>query len=62
MIKQAELQFEYCKKNKLPFFIPSDGCCFCGANIFAGDRAISDEVAASRLITGCQYCKRSFVD
>lgn len=57
--EKIDLQNQYCKDNGVPRFSPGDGRCFgCGNQIYDG---IEGEVAAKELITGCPYCKRSFV-
>lgn len=56
-------QEAYCWEKKVPMYAPADGLCpHCGANIYAGDSAISPDMAGLHLITGCQYCHTSFVD
>lgn len=57
-------QRDYCDRKGAPYFAPLyDGRCFsCYANIFAAPHGISVEEAGSRLITGCPYCGRTYVD
>ena len=62
-------QAKYLKDTKTPDFPPKDGRCWrCGKNIYQQiDRGtyksgISVEEAASRLVTGCPHCHRSYVD
>lgn len=55
-------QKEYCQKNGLPHFAPSDGICFsCNHQIYR-ENQISVEEAKSELVTGCPICHRSFCD
>ena len=55
-------QRDYCDKHDVPHFAPFDGICYsCGANIYS-ERGISVEEAGSRLITGCPFCRRTYVD
>ena len=55
-------QRDYCNRRKVPHFAQLDGICYsCGANIY-GPRGISVEEAGSRLISGCPYCRRTYVD
>ncbi len=50
----------YCKNRKVPFFAPKDGVCeSCHRQIF---NRISLDFASQRLITGCPYCHKSYVD
>jgi len=56
-------QKEYCKRNNLPYFAPANGICFkCHNQIYAGPAAITPEEAGTTLVTGCPYCRRSYVD
>lgn len=63
-------QGEYCEKHRAPYFAPKSGLCFrCHRQIYGiydldGKelRGISVEKAGERLITGCPYCRMSFVD
>lgn len=60
--RKAKLQELYCIDSGLPQFAPESGLCgFCGCNIYKGNR-ISEEEAATRLITGCKRCGHSFCD
>lgn len=55
-------QRDYCNRRKVPHFAPFDGICYsCGANIYS-PRGISVEEAGSRLISGCPFCGRTYVD
>ena len=65
-------QTQYCDERLVPLFIPSNGWCdTCGRNIFEPytyrgreDRTfgITVEEAATRHITGCPHCGKTFVD
>lgn len=74
--KKEQAQNDYCVKNKIPMFAPSD-CFSCLRSVFGiktGGKdlfgkiyeTISDpislEKASTSLITGCPHCNRSFVD
>lgn len=53
-------QAKYVKDNDKPYFAPMAGRCYnCRGQIY--DK-ISLEEASTTLITGCPYCKQSFVD
>jgi len=55
-----EAQVQYCKENDTPLFAPSDGKCWqCRRDIYT---KISVQEAASKLITSCPHCNRSFID
>lgn len=54
-------QRNYCEEKSKPFFIPYDGRCYCGADIF-DEKGISTEAAGKMLITNCPHCHRSFID
>lgn len=55
-------QERYCDEHKFPHFAPRTGTCWCcGKNIYA-EGGISVEEAGLRLITGCPFCHRSYVD
>lgn len=55
-------QEKYCKEHGDPLFAPSDGRCYkCWQQIY-GPNGWSVEKAGSCLITGCPYCRRSYVD
>lgn len=60
--KCVEVQKNLCKQRGTICFIDSDGVCFhCHRNIF--DEGGLDIVKAGKdIITGCPYCKTSFVD
>lgn len=47
-------QIEYTKKHNLPMFAPIDGVCW------SCNRVIHD--TDDYLITGCEYCNRSYDD
>lgn len=69
--EKIKAQKEFCEKNNLPNFTPTDGFCFsCGSQIWA-DKIFRDdtvskgksyESAKSEHITGCPHCYRSFCD
>lgn len=55
-------QEKYCKENDYPHFAPSDGRCYkCYGQIY-GEKGWSVEQAASSLITGCPFCRYSYVE
>jgi hypothetical protein len=55
-------QQEYCHKNGLPCFAPSDGYCPRCRRVIYGGRGYSLERASTRMITGCPYCNTSYCD
>ena len=58
--EKIDAQAKYCEENDVPHFAPYTGRCWaCGRQIY---NKISYERAANRLITGCPYCHRSYVD
>ena len=63
--KAIRAQEEYCEKHHVSMFAPgrgTGGCCYnCHSPIYIKG-GISIEEAGSTLITGCPYCRRSFVD
>lgn len=60
LAKQA--QDKYCLEHEIPHFAPHNGICWnCNRNIY-DDGGISVEESGSRLITGCPFCHRSYVD
>lgn len=60
--ESIKAQRDYCNRRKVPHFAPLDGICYsCGANIYS-PRGISVEEAGSRLISGCPFCGRTYVD
>lgn len=63
VLEAIRQQKEYCKRHSLPHFAPLDGICYkCHRQIYSGPAAISAEQAATSLVTGCPYCRRSYVD
>lgn len=57
---KRDLQLVYCKEHKFPMFAPNDGKCYnCHRDIY---KKITNKEAENTLITGCPYCKFSFVD
>ena len=57
---KAKAQAEYCRKNRLPFFAPTDGVCWrCRKNIY---EKITLEEASSELVIGCPHCHKSYCD
>lgn len=54
-------QKKYCEEKGFMLFAPYDGSCFCGENIYSED-GFTVEEAASKLITYCPRCNRSFLD
>ena len=57
-----DAQRRYCEARELPHFAPSDGICYsCGRDIYAKGGVTAEE-AGSRLITGCPFCLRTYVD
>jgi ribosomal protein S27AE len=67
--KSIEAQREFCERTGAPHFAPHKGVCWkCGRNIYnevdkgTYKTGISVEAAASRLVTGCPHCNRSYCD
>ena len=62
--KEAQLQAEYCKKNRLPLFAPENGICwYCKRPIYASEGGpIPEEKAATCHITGCPLCTKTYCD
>jgi hypothetical protein len=59
-IKKRKAQAKYAADNNHPLFAPLGGTCWsCTGQIY--DK-IDLETASNTLITGCPYCKKSFVD
>lgn len=56
--EKHEAQFEYCKRKNIPHFAPLK-CYDCRGDVYA---KVSDEEAATTLITGCRHCCYSFVE
>lgn len=54
-------QEEYCEKAGVPHFAPKDGYCPRCMNQIYGMNGISVEEASKRMITGCPFCRCSFV-
>lgn len=55
----ADAQAHFCQRHNMPDFA-GDGICFsCGRQIF---EKITLARAATAIITGCPYCKRSFCE
>lgn len=53
----------YCTLKGSPQFAPYDGQCpTCGFQIYDPPNGYSVEYASTHMITGCPYCRRSFVD
>ena len=53
----------YCETKRSPQFAPYDGRCpSCGGQIYEPPIGYSVEYASTHLITGCPYCRLSFVD
>jgi len=58
LLERIKAQSDYCSKNSLPHFAPSNGKCFkCSRQIY---NVISLELASSALITDCPYCHASY--
>ena len=56
-------QEEYCEQRKVPHFAPYSGRCYsCGKDIYSAPYGYTVEYAKNRLITGCPYCRASYVD
>lgn len=59
----CDCQAAYAKDHNLPHFAPITGYCWrCGRDIYDKDDGFSVEEAATRLITYCPRCHRSFND
>lgn len=55
-------QEQYCGEKQLPRFAPADSICpHCGFSIY-GKNGYSVEFASTHHITGCPYCRKSFLD
>lgn len=60
--EKIKLQEEYQKRTHSPDFAPASGRCWsCGKQIYSKN-GISKEYAATRLVTGCPFCHRSYCD
>jgi DNA-directed RNA polymerase subunit RPC12/RpoP len=58
LINVIKNQEEYCKKNKVPMFMPKSGRCWsCGKDVTI---RIGFENSSNKHITGCPYCNRSW--
>ena len=56
-------QKQLCEKNHYPRFAPNDGYCYdCRRPIYGEERGIKLEEAATTLITGCPFCRKSYCD
>lgn len=69
--RAMEAQKKLCEENGWPHFAPTNGRCWrCGKNIYeksvntltGQESGISVEYAATRLVTGCPHCNRSYCD
>lgn len=53
-------QEKFCHLRETPIFLPADYACpYCKKNILD---LLSEKECAEKLITGCPWCSRSFVD
>lgn len=57
----CKAQEKYCEEKGVPHFAPRDGRCWsCSKQIYGGENGYGEEYAASRLVTGCPHCHRSY--
>lgn len=59
--KAIKAQEEYCEKAGVPQFAPKDGFCPRCMNQIYGVGGVSVEEASTRMVTGCPFCRYSFV-
>ena len=60
-VKCLQAQLRYCEQHEIPtFMIPMSGFCpHCNRDVYSD---MTPEEASQRLLTGCPWCHRSFVD
>ena len=57
-----DAQLEYVNEHKIPLFAPADGVCWCCHKNIYGTGGYGLTRAATRHITGCSRCMRTFCD